>query len=83
MVTQAMGEGLVDDGYVTFYNISASNYPVTIDLKYELKFKGTLSYPSFDILTPGTGVVQSSFTAKVSVGLTSGIKQEILNSPRQ
>src|SRR6187402_1623911 len=69
MTTHAMGEGLVDDGYVTFYNISTSNYPVTIDLEYELKFKGTLFYPSFDILTPGTGVIQSSFTAKVPAGL--------------
>jgi hypothetical protein len=69
MITQAMGEGLVDDGYVTFYSVTTSNYPVTIDLEYELKFKGTLFYPSFDILTPGTGVVQSSFTARVPAGL--------------
>src|SRR5688572_15741091 len=53
MITQAMGEGLVDDGYVTFYSVNASNFPVTIDLEYELKFKGTLMYPSYDILVPG------------------------------
>ncbi len=69
MITQAMGEGLVDDGYVTFYNVNASNFPVTIELEYELKFKGTLTYPSFNILTPGTGVLQSSFTAKVPIHL--------------
>ncbi len=65
MMTQAMGEGLVDDGYVTFYSVNTSNYPVTIDLEYEIKFKGTLIYPSYDILVPGRGVMQSSFVAKV------------------
>jgi len=69
MTTQAMGEGLVDDGYVTFYSVNASNFPVTIDLEYELKFKGTLMYPSYDILVPGRGVMQSSFIARVPLGL--------------
>ena len=69
MMTQAMGEGLVDDGYVTYYSVNASSFPVTIDLEYQLKFKGTLMYPSYDILVPGKGVMQSSFTAKVPVGL--------------
>jgi hypothetical protein len=69
MITQAMGEGLVDDGYVTFYSVNASNFPVTIELEYELKFKGTLMYPSYDILVPGRGVIQSTFTAKVPVNL--------------
>src|SRR4030095_10428448 len=75
MTTHAMGEGLVDDGYVTFYIVNTSNYPVTIDLEYELKFKGTLFYPSFEILTPGTGVIQSSFAAKVPVGLDLRYKE--------
>src|SRR5688572_29282242 len=69
MMTQAMGEGLVDDGYVTYYSVNTSNYPVTIDLEYEIKFKGTLMYPTYDILVPGRGVVQSSFVAKVPMGL--------------
>ena len=69
MITHAMGEGLVDDGFVTYYSVNSSNYPVTIDLEYELKFKGTLMYPSFEILTPGTGVIQSSFTARVPADL--------------
>lgn len=69
MTTQAMGEGLVDDGYVTFYSVNTSNFPVTIDIEYELKFKGTLTYPSYDILVPGRGVIQSSFVARVPLSL--------------
>jgi len=69
MITQAMGEGLIDDGYYTFYTVTTSNYPVTIELEYELKYKGTLFYPPYEILLPGEGVVQSSFTAKVPANL--------------
>ena len=28
MMTQAMGEGLVDDGYVTYYSVNTSSFPV-------------------------------------------------------
>src|SRR5258705_11994519 len=87
MITHAMGEGLVDDGYVTYYSVNTSNYPVTIDLEYELKFKGTLFYPSYYILKPEMGVLQSSFSAKVpssldlrykakNIRLEPGIKDE-------
>ena len=69
MMTHAIGEGLVDDGYVTYYSVNASNFPVTIDLEYELKYKGTLMYPSYEILVPGKGVISSSFTARVPVNL--------------
>ena len=69
MSTQAVGEGLVDDGYVTFYRINPSGYPLTVDVQYEVRYKGTLIYPSYDILTPDLGVVQSTFTAKVPSGL--------------
>jgi len=69
MVTRAVGDGLIEDGYVVSYFVNTSNYPVTIDLEYEMKFKGTLFYPSYDILTSETGVLKSSFTAKVPSSL--------------
>src|SRR5687768_368289 len=69
MVTRAVGDGLIEDGYVVSYFVNTSNYPVTIDLEYEMKFKGTLFYPSYDILTSETGVLKSSFTAKVPPSL--------------
>lgn len=69
MITHAIGEGLVDDGYVTFYVVNATNFPVTVEVEYELKFKGTLMYPSYHILKPHVGVLQSSFMAKTSTDL--------------
>ena len=75
MMTQAIGEGLVDDGYVTYYSVNATSYPVTIDVEYEIKFKGTLFYPTYEILVPGKGVLQSSFTARVPMNLDLRYKQ--------
>ena len=63
--TTVSGEGLVDDGMIQYISISANEYPVTVEYKYEIKFKGTLVYPSYDILTLGESLQQSSFIAKV------------------
>ncbi len=69
MTTRAMGEGLVPDGKVTYFEIPALTYPVTIDLKYEMKFKGTLLYPSYQIQSSDESVESSSFTAKIPAEL--------------
>lgn len=65
MSTVASGEGLIEDGYVTYFEVPITGYPVTIETKYELKLRGTLGYPTYRILTPGKGVEISSYTAKV------------------
>jgi transglutaminase-like putative cysteine protease len=65
MHTQAVGEGLIDDGFYTYFSIPAPSFPVTVETKYEIRFKGTLFYPTFHIISPGEGVEISSFTAKV------------------
>ena len=65
MSTRAVGEGLIEDGNLVYYIINESTFPLTVDMEYELKIKGTLSYPPYQILNPETGIVQSSFTAIV------------------
>jgi hypothetical protein len=69
LTTQAIGEGLVDDGYVVYTHLNQSVFPVTVELEYDLKYKGTLIYPSYNILKPEMGILQSSFVAKVPVTL--------------
>jgi hypothetical protein len=71
MRTLANGEGLIDDGYVTFFNVPVPSYPVTVEYEYEMKLKETLGFPPYRILTPGEGIEKSSFTVKVpkEVGL--------------
>jgi len=65
MTTVANGEGLIEDGYVTYLRIPARGYPITIEYNYQLKFKGTVSYPSFNIMSSGEAVLKSTFTARV------------------
>jgi hypothetical protein len=74
--TMAMGDGLIDDGKTTFLTVSVPGYPITIEYKYEMRFKGTLTYPGYEILVPGEGVENSSFTAKVPLNLDLRYKEK-------
>jgi hypothetical protein len=65
MTTVAVGEGLVDDGYVTYYPIQTASYPVTVDIKYEERIKSTLYIPEYRFVRLKEGIVESSYTAHV------------------
>lgn len=66
MVTEAYdGDGLIEDGEVTRIKVNTPDYPVTMEVTYTVRQKGTLWYPSFDIQSPGQYVVHSTFEAKV------------------
>jgi hypothetical protein len=76
MFTTANGDGLIDEGKVTYYAVTTVTYPVTVEYKYELRFKGTLFYPQYAILTSGEGVENSSFTVKVPADLDLRYKEK-------
>ena len=65
MLTTAVGDGLIEDGYVTYLQIPATVYPVTVEVAYEQRFRGTLTVPDYHFIHPKEAVVQSSYTAKV------------------
>ncbi|MFT3680590.1 MAG: DUF3857 domain-containing protein [Ferruginibacter sp.] len=69
MSSSAVGEGLVPDGKLTYFEAGSKSYPVTVELKYEIKFKGTLNYPPYEIQTEDEAVKYSSFTARVPASL--------------
>ena len=75
MNTVAAGEGLIDDGFVTYFRVPVSSYPVTVEYTYKQRYKGTLFYPSYDIHTSGTSVVNSTFIAKVPKDLDLRYKE--------
>jgi transglutaminase-like putative cysteine protease len=82
MSTTAVGEGLIDDGYVTYYYIPSGTYPVTVELKYEIKIKSTLSIPDYRFISAGEAVIESHFTAKIPVELNLRYKaRNILIEP--
>jgi hypothetical protein len=69
MFTTAVGEGLVEDGNVTYFKVTAPVYPLYVEYNYTLKYKGTLFYPVYNIQHAGESVLRSSFTAKVPASL--------------
>jgi len=86
MGTTAIGEGLIEDGYVTYYNVHAISYPVTLEFKYEMKIKGTLNIPDYAIERENEGIVESEYTVHVLQDLGfrykakhTDIKPEITN----
>ncbi len=79
LTTVARGEGLIDDVKIHFIEIPATSYPVTVEFKYEMRFKGTLIYPRYDIIGPGEGVENSSFTAKVPKELDLRFREKNIN----
>lgn len=67
MTTVATGEGLIEDGYVTYYRITPPSYPVTIELNYEQKIKSTLAVPDYRFIQPKQSILSSTYTARVPV----------------
>lgn len=65
MRTTAYGEGLVEDGFVTYFPITVTSYPVTVEMNYEKKLKGTFFIPDFRFVGEKEGVVESSYTIKL------------------
>src|SRR6476619_1737695 len=41
LLNTAVGEGLIEDGYMTYYRLSTATYPVTVEFNYEVKRKST------------------------------------------
>ncbi|OYW19013.1 MAG: hypothetical protein B7Z54_04810, partial [Sphingobacteriales bacterium 12-47-4] len=69
LMMEATGEGLVEDGAYYYVGVPAPSYPITLELDYIIKFKGTLNLPSFQILKPGESIVSSLFEAIVPMEL--------------
>ncbi len=75
-ILMSFGDGLVDDVKTNVLNVSATTYPVTLEFKYEIRFKGILNYPRYQIMVPGEGVEYSSYTAKVPRNLDLRYKEK-------
>ncbi len=76
MTTVATGEGLIEDGYVTYYHITPPSYPVTVEIKYDIKIKSTLSIPPYRFIHPQESVVESNYTATVPIDIPLRYKPE-------
>ena len=79
MYAQALDGGLVQDGKVYYFRVAAPSYPLTVQYDYEVKYKGTLHYPDYDIASPGESVEHSTYTASVPAGIDLRFKPKNIN----
>lgn len=65
LTKQAFGSGLVPDGKIYYLGIPVSEYPVTIQTDYEIKYNSLWGYPKYIIQAPDQSVMSSAYTAKI------------------
>ncbi len=81
MTSLNYGEGLVPEGKVTYFNVNAPAYPITIEFNYSIKFKGIFSLPGYDMHSPWQSVQHSVFEVDVPTDL--GVRYKLLNTSNQ
>jgi transglutaminase-like putative cysteine protease len=77
MTSLNYGEGLVPEGKVTYFNVTAPSYPITVEINYTIKFKGILGYPAKRFQLPYQSLQQSVFDVEVPSDLS--FRYKILN----
>lgn len=65
LTKQAYGSGLVPDGKIYYLGIPVSEYPVTIQTDYEIKYNSLWGYPKYIIQSPDQSVMSSAYTTKI------------------
>ncbi len=78
MQTTAYGSGLVEDGKTTYFEVTAPSYPITVETKYTVRYKGILDYPDDNIQGANTGV--EHFLYSVEVPNSLGLRYKVINS---
>jgi hypothetical protein len=77
MSTVAVGEGLIEDGYMTYYRIPATSYPVTVEFNYQLKLKSLMYIPSFRFIGSRESVAESNYTIKFPASINIRYKPKL------
>lgn len=77
MMTVAVGEGLVEDGYVTYYHLTTASFPVTAEFNYELKLKSILTLPAFRFVSEKQSVVESNYTIRFPIAINIRYKPKL------
>lgn len=81
MQSFAYGDGLVDDGKVTYFSVNAATYPITIEQTSRVKYKGLLDYP--DMLIQEPEISKEHFLCIVETPAALDVRYKTLNSALQ
>jgi len=65
LTKQAYGDGLVPDGKVYYLRLPVTEYPVTLQRDFEIKFSSLWGYPSYQIQSADQSVMSSVFSVKI------------------
>lgn len=69
LMTSGFGEGLIDDGSISYFKVSPPSYPVTVEYEYTVKYKGILHYPAFAFQMADQAVEKSSYQIQIPTDL--------------
>lgn len=78
MTSLNYGEGLVPEGKITYFNVSAPSYPITVEINYTVKHKGLFSYPGYYFQLSNQSVQSAIFEVEVPSGLS--MRYKMLNT---
>lgn len=78
MTSVNYGEGLVPEGKVTYFNVSPSTYPFTVEINYTIKYKGILILPGYILQPPLQSVQHSVYDVEVPSDL--GVRYKLVNT---
>ena len=65
-------------GKVTYFDVNAPSYPITVEFNYSIKFKGILGLPGYDMQTAWQSVQHSVFEVEVPADL--GVRYKLVNT---
>ena len=81
MTSLNYGDGLVPEGKLTYFDVNAPSYPLTVELNYSIKFKGIFSLPGYEMQSPWQSVQHSVFEVEVPAEL--GVRYKMINTNNQ
>ncbi len=81
MTSGKYGNELVPDGKITYFDINAPSYPITVEFNYSIKYKGIFSLPGYDMQPPWQSVQHSVFEVEVPADL--GVRYKLVNTNQQ
>jgi len=81
MNTGKYGDELVPEGKYTYFEVLVPSYPITVEYRYTIKFKGILSLPRYIMQYPWRSVQHAVF--EVEVPNDPGIRFKLVNTNKQ
>ena len=81
MTTGKYGNELVPDGKITYFEVNAPSYPITVEFNYSIKFKGIFGLPGYDMQSPWQAVQHSVFEVEVPADL--GVRYKLVNTSQK